>query len=286
MSKLHLSLAVAAAVTALAWWWAGIPGTGSAADAPQGHGALAASNPEAHVALPLPQRALSAPPRDLFGVPIKPPAPRIAVTEVAQAPKAPPLPYQYDGSGQVQGQSFVFLRRQDRSFRVSPGDTIEGTYSVEAVARDHVVLRYLPLGVRQVLMYQPGAEPPPEIVAVPGTREPVVLRVAMPSEVALGQEFVVTLALPGAGAVKATVEVSYDAEVLGTVGADVRRPGRAVVDMASGSPPRAQLRFRVLADAPASTDIDLEVNATDASGKRVPVSIPPTHSVSLVAPGA
>jgi hypothetical protein len=277
-----LFLAVAAAVAALAWWWAGIPGTDSAAAAPQG-GVLAASQPVGHVDLP-PQRTLSVPPRDLFGVPTKPPAPRIAVIEVAPAPKAPPLPYQYDGSGQVQGQSFVFLRRQDRSFRVSPGDTIEGTYSVESVARDHVVLRYLPLGVRQVLMYQPGAEPPPEIVAVPGT--PVVLRVSMPSEVALGQEFVVTLALPGAGAVKATVEVSYDAEVLETVGANVRRPGRVVVDLPSGSQPRAQLRFKVLADAPASTDIDLEVNATDASGKRVSVSIPPTHSVSLVAPGA
>ena len=70
------------------------------------------------------------------------------------------------------------------------------------------------------------------------------------------------------------------------VGAGLPRPGgRAVVEVAGGSTPRAQLRFKVLADSPASTDIALQVNATDASGKRVPVWTQKAHTVSLVQPG-
>ena len=38
-------------------------------------------------------------------------------------------------------------------------------------------------------------------------------------------------------------------------------------------------------DTPASTDIALQVNATDASGKRVPVWARKAHTVSLVPPG-
>ena len=59
-----------------------------------------------------------------------------------------------------------------------------------------------------------------------------------------------------------------------------------MVEAAGGSAPQAQLRFKVLADSPASTDIALQVNATDASGKRVPVWTPTAHTVTLVQPGA
>ena len=106
----------------------------------------------------------------------------------------------------------------------------------------------------------------------------------MPGEALLGDEFVVTLALPGAG-LKATVEVGYDHEVLRMVGPGVRSAGRAVVEVASGSTARAQLRFKVLAESPTPTDIQLQVDAVDASGRRIPVSTPPAHTVSLVFPG-
>jgi hypothetical protein len=206
-----------------------------------------------------------------------------------EAPKAPPLPFRYDGSGELQGKRFVYLAREGRSSTMAgAGDTIDGTYLVEGVASDHAVLRYLPLGERQVLMYQAGAKPPPELTAAPSPSRPVELQVDMPAEVILGQEFVVTVVLPGVGgAVKANVEVVYDAEVLSMVGAGLPPPGgRAVVEVTSGSTPRAQLRFKVLADTPASTDITLQVNATDASGKRIPVWAPTAHTVSLVQPGA
>ena len=285
MSRLYWSLALALATGVLSWWWSA--GAADTQDTPGAQPLPVASEPKSQADLQPQPRALPSPVRDLFSTPPKPPAPKpIPVIEVPQAPMAPPLPYKYDGSGVLQGKSFVYLKRQDRSFLVSAGDTLEGTYSVEAVARDHAVLRYLPLGTRQVLMYQAGAEVPPELAAAPSPSRPVALQVDMPTEVVVGQEFVVSVALPGGGALKATVEVGYDTEVLRMVGAGMARPsGRAVVEVASGSTPRAELRFKVLADTPASTDIALRVNATDASGRRVPVWTPTAYTVSLVLPG-
>ena len=281
MSKLKFWFALAAAAGLIAWWWAEVPAT----DAPQAAQAprtLAASEPSP-VDLQFQRRALAAASRNPFGTPPKPPPAPVASprAEAPPPPKAPPLPYQYDGNGVLQGKSFVFLKRQNRTFTVSAGDTLEGTYAVETVARDRVVLRYLPLEIRQVLMYATGAEAPPEVAGAPETR-PVALQVDMPAEVVLGQEFVVTVSLPGAG--KATVEVAYDVEVLRLVGAKQRR-GREIVEVTGAGTPRAQLRFKVLADSPASTDINLQANATDKSGKRVPVSTPSTYSVSLVLAG-
>jgi len=288
MSKLRFSLALAAAAVPLAWWWAEIPGTDGAPQATQAPRALGASEP-LPVELQFQRRALLAASRDPFGTPPKPPPPKRDLSPSVEAPpppKAPPLPFQYDGSGVLQGKSFVFLKRQNRTFMVSAGDTIEGTYGVERVARDRVVLRYLPLGIQQVMMYATGAEGPPEVADAPEVGRSVALQVDMPAEVVLGEEFVVTVGLP-AGALKATVEVVYDAEVLRMVGAKQRRPGRAIVEVAGGSSAtRAQVRFKVLADVPVSTEIDLQVNATDANGKRVAVWAPSAHTVSLVLPGA
>jgi hypothetical protein len=290
MSRLYAFLALAAVAAPLAWWWSGPTGADDPARAVQAQ-QQAAPAPEAadKNALELQPRSLSARWSDLFAPPSNPAAPRkpepVALPE---APKAPPLPYKYDGSGEVQGKRFVFLAREGRSpAMVSVGDTIDGTYRIENVGRDHAVLRYLPLGTQQVLVYQPGTEVTPELAAVSIPGRPIELQVEMPAEVALGQEFIVTVVVPGGGALEATVEVRYDVEVLTMVGEGLPRPGgRAVVEAASGSTPRAQLRFKVLADTPTSTDIALRVNATDASGKRVPLRTPTAHTVSLVQPGA
>lgn len=284
MTKLRFFLALAA-VAVLAWWWAGTPDADGVAQHAPAQSVLAGPAPTGPERLELQRRALSTRSNDLFATPPKPPAPAPSpVITVAEAPKAPPLPYKYDGSGVLQGKSFVFLARGGRSFMVSDGDTIDGTYLVEAVGRDRVALRYLPLGIRQVLLYS-GGEAPPEVASAPDKGQTVALQVEIPDEVVLGEEFVVTVALPGTGPLKATVEVGYDHEVLRMVGPGVRSAGRAVVEVASGSTARAQLRFRVLAESPAATDIKLQVNAVDASGRRIPVSTPPAHTVSLVLPG-
>jgi hypothetical protein len=282
MNKLHFTPALAAGALC-AWWWIALPGKDGVAHAPQPGSVQPAPEPPAN--LHVPERELAAHPADLFAAPPAPPAPRVQVAVAeAPAPQAPPVPYRYNGSGVWQGKPIVFLQRGDKSFMVSAGDTIEGTYVVEALERDHLVLRYLPLAIRQVMPYEGGAQLPMQFAAASAAPQTLALQVDVPAEVALGEELVVMLALPNGGALKATVEVGYDAEVLQIIGADARRPGRAAVTLGSGSAPRAQLRFKVLADAPASTKIELQVNALDASGKRVAVSTPPSHSISLVLP--
>ena len=281
MNRWSASFALAAIAVPLAWWWSGTTDTDDATRAVQAQQAVPAAKPAGQNALELQPRSLTARWSDLFATPanLAPRKPEpVALPEV---PKAPPLPYKYDGSGELQGKRFVYLAREGRSSAmVSAGDTIDGTYRVENVARDHAVLRYLPLGTQQVLMYQAGAEVPPELAAAPS--RPNELQVNMPAEVVLGEEFVVTVLVPG-GALKATIEVGYDPEVLSMVGAGLPRPGgRAMVEVASGGTP---LRFKVLADTPTSTDIGLQLNATDASGKRVP-GTRAAHTVSLVQPGA
>jgi hypothetical protein len=285
MNRWSASLALAAVAAPLAWWWSGTTQTDGAALPAQR--APAVPGPADRNALELQPRGLPARRSDAFAPP--PAAPRKAEpVALPEAPKAPPLPYKHDGSGELQGKRFVYLVREGRSSAMlSIGDTIDGTYRVEDLARDHAVLRYLPLDTRQVLMYQAGADVPPELAAVPGPARPIELQVEMPGEVALGREFVVMVAVPGGGALKTSIEVRYDVEVLTMVGDGLPRPGgRAVIDVASGSTPRAQLRFKVLADTPTATDIALRVNATDASGKRVAVRTPTALTVNLVQPDA
>lgn len=283
MNRVHASFALAAIAVPLAWWWGATTDTDDAARKAQAQQAAAPARPADRNALGFQPRSLPARRSDVFAPP--PAAPR-KPQPVAQpeAPKAPPLPYKYDGSGELQGKRFVYLAREGASSAMaSVGDIVDGTYRVENVTRDHAVLRYLPLGVQQVLMYQAGAQRPPELAAAPVPDRPVELQVDMPAEVALGQEFVVTVLVPGGSLLKATIDVRYDPEVLAMVGAGLPRPGgRAVVEVASGSTP---LRFKVLADTPTSTDIALQVNATDANGKRVPLWTQRANTVSLVPPG-
>jgi hypothetical protein len=284
VNRLSASLVLAAIAAPVAWWWSGPTHTDGAARVAQAQAAPAPRPADQNV-LELPRRGLSARWSDLFAAPANPAPRKPEPVALPEAPKAPPLPFKYDGSGEVQGKSFVYLAREGlNSAMVSVGDTVDGTYRVESVARDHAVLRYLPLGTQQVLMYQAGAEVPPELTAASSPGRPIELQVEMPAEVVLGQEFVVTVVVPGGRALRATIEVGYDVEVLTMIGEGLPRPGgRAVIEAASGSTP---LRFKALADTPTATDIALRVNATDASGKRVPVRTPTAHTVSLVQRGA
>jgi hypothetical protein len=72
-------------------------------------------------------------------------------------PQAPPLPFTYLGK-MVDGEKMtVFLARQDRNYVVRPGDTLDGSYRVEAIEESGLALTYLPLGTRQTLAF--GATP-------------------------------------------------------------------------------------------------------------------------------
>ncbi len=49
------------------------------------------------------------------------------------------------------GQTVVFLSRQNQSFAVKVGDTIDNSYRVEEIGTAAIELTYLPLGQRQTL---------------------------------------------------------------------------------------------------------------------------------------
>ena len=66
-------------------------------------------------------------------------------------PPAPPLPFSYFGRINTDGKVVVFLNRGELNFPVVQGDTIEGTYRVEEILPNALVLTYLPLQQRQTL---------------------------------------------------------------------------------------------------------------------------------------
>lgn len=67
-------------------------------------------------------------------------------------PAPPPLPFKYMGKLVEDGKLTVFLIKQDRSFAVKNGDTIEGAYRVESVEAQRVLFTYLPLNMQQTLV--------------------------------------------------------------------------------------------------------------------------------------
>lgn len=72
-------------------------------------------------------------------------------TVAVPPPLPPPLPFTYIGKLVDRGAVTVFLSDQDRNYIVRAGDTLHDTYVVEAVEDQRLVLKYLPLGVRQAL---------------------------------------------------------------------------------------------------------------------------------------
>jgi hypothetical protein len=68
-------------------------------------------------------------------------------------PQAPPLPFTYMGKLIDDGRIVVFLTQGDRNHIVRQGDTIDGTWRVDAVTEQHLSLTYLPLKQKQELAF-------------------------------------------------------------------------------------------------------------------------------------
>lgn len=66
-------------------------------------------------------------------------------------PAAPPMPFTYVGKLEEPGRTMIFLSRQGVNYSVKQGDQIEGTYRVEEISPQAVILTYLPLNIRQTL---------------------------------------------------------------------------------------------------------------------------------------
>jgi hypothetical protein len=86
-----------------------------------------------------------------------PPAPPPPPAPV-EAPTAPPLPFRFLGAySDSGGPTVYFITRDDRVFDVKPGDTLDQTYSVDAIQDGKLVFTYKPLNVRQFLPMGDGS---------------------------------------------------------------------------------------------------------------------------------
>ncbi|UCV21339.1 hypothetical protein [Ferribacterium limneticum] len=66
-------------------------------------------------------------------------------------PTAPPLPFQYLGKLNEDGETRVFLNHQGKHIIAKVGDVINGTYSVEEISGGQMTFLYQPLNEKQVL---------------------------------------------------------------------------------------------------------------------------------------
>lgn len=81
------------------------------------------------------------PPPPPSNVPPPPPPP----------PVAPPLPFKYIGKSLQDGVWEIYLARNDRTYLVRDGATIDGAYRVDAIRPPTLTLTYLPLDQVQQL---------------------------------------------------------------------------------------------------------------------------------------
>lgn len=88
------------------------------------------------------------------------PAPSVATAKpvVAVAPAVPPkpsapaLPFRYLGRLVAEDRTVVFLERGPNLYSVGVGETLNGTYRVDAITDTAVSFRYLPLDLTQTLV--------------------------------------------------------------------------------------------------------------------------------------
>ena len=217
-------------------------------------------------------------------------------------PQAPPLRFAFLGKLIEADRVTVFLTNGERNWVVRAGDTIDGEYRVETIDDPVMTLTYLalrlpqtlaigeapsalePIGARAAAEALPAQISPQAAGPLPGQ---VALLLAAPSRATAGNELVIGLALPpGGGARQARVELAFDPKVLVAVGAPPGDTGRVTIELAGGAAPLAQVRFRVIAQAPATTRIGIEqATATDARGASLSIAAPRAHDVAIVRAG-
>ena len=155
------------------------------------------------------------------------------------APSAPPNPYSVAGSTVHDGAASVFLAKGERIYEAKPGLELDGGYRVESIGSDHVILVYLPLGVKQSLPFSSSlggevaaAAPPPSTqrpAAAAGGAQPspsaagpakaAQLRWQGPETVRAGSTFSVALHLSSDQQVRATpMQLRFEPEFLEAVG--------------------------------------------------------------------
>jgi hypothetical protein len=77
--------------------------------------------------------------------------PRTPSTVNPPKPQAPPVPFSFLGKITEDGETKVVLYRGGRTLTVRHAGPLDDQYQVDEIHDDRLVLRYLPLGVQQVL---------------------------------------------------------------------------------------------------------------------------------------
>ena len=128
-----------------------------------------------------------------------------------------------------------------------------------------------------------GAPPGPR-----GAADDVALAMSGPSEVAAGEEFVLSIGLPTrAEGANVRLQLAYDPKMLSVVSGAAGVPGRAVVDLTAASiggtqSPIVQVRFRAVSPTATTTEVLLEpLSAADNSQRPLKLSAPGSHSISI-----
>jgi len=80
--------------------------------------------------------------------PASAPAPRRRDERAAQAP---PLPFSYLGKVIEDGATTIVLHADGRTYKVRRPGPLDARYLVESIFDDRIVIRYLPLGIAEVL---------------------------------------------------------------------------------------------------------------------------------------
>jgi hypothetical protein len=70
------------------------------------------------------------------------------------APAAPPFPFAYIGRIEQDGETLIFLTKEDRNYIAKDGEVIDGNYRLEQIGPRQITFTYLPLGVRQALQIE------------------------------------------------------------------------------------------------------------------------------------
>ena len=96
------------------------------------------------------------------------PDPEVARPRPPPRPQAPPLPFAYMGKMVDGNTTVVFLANEDRNYVARVGETLDGTYRVERIADNELVVTYLPLKIKQTLPF--GGDTGTASAPVPGSK--------------------------------------------------------------------------------------------------------------------
>jgi len=129
-----------------------------------------------------------------------------------------PAPFAYVGKVTRGDIGYAVLAREERVFVVRPGDTVE-RYRVQSISEKEVVILSIDSGATRSLAFTAGAASSLLSAAAAGigSIDEVSLRVSAPTQVAVGEQFTLTVSLDsGMSVVLETgrVEVRFDPKVL------------------------------------------------------------------------